>query len=48
MDKVLGGDSIVTVFLIGELCLVPEGILCLFDLIREDGGNDVLLRVGDV
>ena len=45
-EKVAGGDLIVTLFLIGELCLAPDGFLCLFEVFSEDGRDLVLLRGG--
>jgi len=44
----VGGDLIVTTFLIGELCRAPEGLLVLFDVFRQEGREEVLLqgRVG--
>ena len=47
MDAVLGGETIVTTFLMGELCRAPDGLLCLFDLLRDEGREEVLLRVGE-
>jgi len=45
-EKVAGGDLIVTLFLIGELCLAPDGLLCLFEVFSEDGRDLVLQRGG--
>jgi len=45
-EKVAGGDTIVTLFLIGELCLAPDGLLCLFEVFSEEGRDLVLLRGG--
>jgi hypothetical protein len=38
-----GGDLIVTVFL-GELCRVPEGLLCLLEQLREEGSEADFVR----
>ena len=44
--ELVGGDLMVTVFLIGELWRVPDGLLCLFDALSEEGRDVVLLREG--
>ena len=36
----------VTTFLIGELWRVPDGLLALFEVLMEDGRDEVLLSVG--